>query len=311
MRLFDRRVRTAFTLIELLVVMAIIGILVALLLPAVQKSREAARRTECRNNLHQMAIAAHNYHDAHGSFPSGFLLASVGFPPSPQPPLADSDDMSEDLKCDVHIPQIAAAVHQWACMGKAWGLHALMLDSMGEETVGIDFEGPRFSSENVEAGNMHIPNYVCPSSPIPEGCLPQRSTNYRGSLGSWSDTPPDGILRENNGVFFADSHVRFSDVLDGTSHTILFGETLLGLWPDGYSCCARVKHDLPAFDQMWLGEPNPVVQPVMFGFGSWHENVCMFSLVDGSTRAINKTIEPTILQALSTRYGSERIAGDF
>ncbi|MFG0333541.1 MAG: DUF1559 domain-containing protein [Maioricimonas sp. JB049] len=304
-----------FTLIELLVVIAIIGLLVAMLMPAVQQAREAARRSSCGNNLHQIAIAMHSYHEALRSFPSGFVLASVGYdnslPPGMIPP-DDSDDMGETLSCTINFPSSsmeAAAVHQWACMGRAWGWHALLLDQMDQSTIPVDFRKPRFALVNFEAGTIPVPSYVCPSASIDGACLPQQSTTYRGNMGYWPSNDP--LAPRNNGIFYRDSGIRDRDITDGMSQTILVAETPMGLWPDAYSCCARARDDMPTFDAWWQGPPAPTIEPFLFGFGSWHPDSINTAMADGSARNVSKTIDDGVYRSLCTRNGREPVQSDF
>ena len=309
------RRRRAFTLVELLVVIAIIALLMSLLMPAVQRAREAARRTSCINNLHQIALAAHHYHDALRSFPSGIVRANQN-PVTNLPPgmtLGDpTDDMAESLTCPIGVDtsnEGSVIVHQWACMAGTWGWHALMLEEMGQMTVGVNFDEPRFSPNNIDAGRVPIASYICPTASISGSCLPQEPTTYRGNMGYWNDDDPTTV--PNSGIFFLDSAIRFRDVTDGESHTLMFGETLMGLWPDGYSCCARARDDMPNFDAHWQGDPNPNVAPLMFGFGSWHAEIVNFTLVDGSARSISRTIDTDLYHSLLTRSGRERITDEF
>ncbi|MBV09583.1 MAG: prepilin-type cleavage/methylation domain-containing protein [Rubinisphaera sp.] len=309
-----KKIPSGFTLIELLVVITIISILIALLLPAVQQAREASRRASCRNNLHQIAIGMHNYHDSFGSFPSGFVQSSRGYdnslPPAMIPP-DDSADMAETLSCDVNIPGLAELIHEWACMGKGWGWHALLLRQMDQLTVNVDFESARFSANNIAAGNVTIKPYICPSSAIPESCLPQKMTQYRGNMGYWPVSTDPNAQPLNNGLFYGNSAVKFKDVIDGTTSTIMLGETQLGLWPDGYSCCARVRDDKPNFDTMWRGDQLQAIPAVMLSFGSWHGDAIHFAMADGSTQSVSKMIDTEVYRSLCTRNGYERVDAGF
>lgn len=190
-----------------------------------------------------------------------------------------------------------------------WGIHALILDEMEQSVIPVDFSGARFSQQNIDAGKIPVPSYVCPSASIDQKCFPQKITTYRGNMGAWDDNDPNAIL--NNGIFFRNSGIQIRDILDGTSSTLLLGESLMGWWPDATSCCARIRDDVPDFDATWLGSANSGGQIRFFGFGSWHTEMSNFAFADGSAKAISKNIDGIVLRSLATRAGREPIAIEY
>ena len=215
--------RNGFTLVELLVVIAIIGILVGLLLPAVQAAREAARRTQCTNNLKQIGLAMHNYHD---TYPKGVL--PPGFQCLTEPAPGDR----------LHGP--------WA-----WGAYILPFseqESLADQlSIG---ENDLFTARSVagEGANKVLDFYVCPSDPHPDlndqrtiwvaNSSKVATSNYVGNAGTlpisgWMahscqsfDTPAKKAtaFETTNGVLFPRSGIRFRDITDGTANTALVGE---------------------------------------------------------------------------------------
>ena len=183
-----------FTLVELLVVIAIIGILIALLLPAVQAAREAARRAECKNNLRQLGLAAHNYHSANKCFPPGRLTNVSG-----------------------------------------WGQHARLLPYVEQQNVydRIDFNKAPGNGANAEARTSQIAVFRCPSdfNRMNVSYGPNHygwgKNNYKGNAGNDTGQMVSGE-EQNNGFFMTNRAVRIRDCIDGTSHTALFAEAVLG-----------------------------------------------------------------------------------
>jgi len=324
----------AFTLIELLVVMAIIAILIALLLPAIQRARESARLTRCKNNLHQLAIALHNYEGTYGSFPSGYITGEFILNEEPfliDPFLepfrpgriyvpdafgVDTDDINanpddlvtEDELCAEDPPDIFftpsyvqrhVVINDWV-VSAPWGWHALVLPEMEQLTVNVIFEEPKDSNNNQEAIRVPIDSYICPSASLPQA-RPARLgyATYRGNMGT------DGT----NGVLYENSAVTFGAITDGASNTLMIGESLFGFWGDGNSSLARVRDDRPNFDAYWFDCEIP--RSRYFGFGSWHGKNIQFAFCDGRATTISKTIDTFVLRALATRNGGERISDNY
>jgi len=189
-----------FTLIELLVVIAIVGVLMALVLPAVQAAREASRRSACSNNLKQLGLALHQFHDARGHFPPG-----RGGPT----PL-------------VFSPQAYLLPHV-----EQNGLYN-QLDLFSSPTnlfiAGVPYSGAANAAAAAEAVGL----LKCPSDPASGRVTGSTfgGTNYVGSTGSGAID--NGTIERADGVFFLTSHVRFRDLSDGSSHTAAFSERTLG-----------------------------------------------------------------------------------
>ncbi|MFO1006468.1 MAG: DUF1559 domain-containing protein [Planctomycetaceae bacterium] len=305
--------RKGFTLVELLVVIAIIALLVSMLLPAVQRAREAARRSSCLNNMKQLGLAAHNYHDVHQTFPSGWIE---------DPQLTFLDYKHEDLPEAITL-QLANRktlhVRNWT-LGPSFGWHALLLPQMDQGTIQINFSLPKNDPDNWKMIQVPIAPYVCPSASFPSPRYQYLGySSYRGNMGWWpSFDPTTGLPNDPkfNGIFYKNSRVNFRDVTDGTTQTLLFGESLFGFWGDHYSCCARARddqHSTANFDTSWAVVSNYDARCFInfFSFGSFHGESVNITMVDGSVRTLAKNIDTTIYRSLCTRNGREAITGSY
>lgn len=308
------RSRTGFTLIELLVVIAIIALLASLLLPAVQMARESGRRSQCINNLRQIALAMHNYESAFRCFPPGYIshpIEPVEEAGLPEPPM---------ITTVIRGVRGTTTFNTWV-LPDDWGWHALILSQMDQGTVQLDFSKGKFNisnftfTPNEDYVKTTIPSYICPSIPA----LPQKRpeswayTTYRGSMGAFdtNDSGPPKSPTVANGMLYRNSAVKLSDVSDGSTNTILVGESLYGFWADGLSCCTRVWEDKDhpdLWDSYWAYQVQTIQMNYItlrfFSFGSAHGELSNFALADGSTRSVSKRIDKSIFKAISTRNGA-------
>jgi prepilin-type N-terminal cleavage/methylation domain-containing protein len=308
-----RRTTSGFTLIELLVVIAIIGILAALLMPAVQSAREAANRTKCQNNLKQLGLAASLYHDTYGSFPSGWYC---------QPPVYDSNNtlVSGDINCATPGTPNAkyVSINMWS------GLTGLFLKlEQGNLYSEINFNLPSTDASNTTAVRRTIDGFVCPSNRRPETTtmtgLTQRlgPSDYRGNMASGMVVPDpngpcptldptnDSCLIYDNGVFYQNSSVTMADITDGTSNTCLLGETLSGTWAMATSCCVLTNLDRTI--------NKPITRNGVNYYTYWmskHPGLVNFVNCDGSVRTVSNQINKLVLNKLMTRNGGETISAD-
>ena len=333
--------QSGFSLIELLVVIGILGILIALLLPAVQSAREAARRISCQNNLHQIGLALHAYHGAHGTFPpasthNGFRVPDYGGFYS------------------VHTRLLPYLGHRSL-------YDAINFDTGTWPTNCFEFT-PRGSHRNSNVFNataMHtqIDLFLCPSD---GGPFSGTGNSYRGNVGvgsHWATTAehPDS----GNGIFpEAGGPVRMSRVPDGLSHTVAFSERLRGSGRDG-----RLSPDRDALDIVdglftltandlvkacrisarpsnlgtgavqsgrwwfWTGRgntlynhaqaPNGIIpdcttgnivpETDMFTARSWHQGGVNALMADGSLRYVSETIDTPVWRGFGSRNGREPV----
>jgi prepilin-type N-terminal cleavage/methylation domain-containing protein len=239
------RRRSAFTLIELLVVIAIIAVLIGLLLPAVQKVREAAARSKCQNNLKQLALAAHNYHAANNRLPPGYIaqstsdrLTTTNVDPTRAPwvgalflllPYMEQDALFRRFTLNLDVDKPVGPAWYYSNANYAAGLTRVKMFECPSDNLYSALENPNCI---VNAFTYFTNNYFIGSFQAPVGVLGAENvpglTNYQGVAGyaAFSGTNLDQFV----GVFNANSKVTLADVTaaDGTSNTLLFGETLGG-----------------------------------------------------------------------------------
>jgi prepilin-type N-terminal cleavage/methylation domain-containing protein/prepilin-type processing-associated H-X9-DG protein len=272
-----RLVRSAgFTLIELLVSIAIVGILAALLIPAVQSSREAARRTVCKNQLRQLGLALHMYHDAHRCFPPGSYVMGPSFP-----------------------------------MQSGWGWGAMALPYIEQSAIyaKIDFGLQTGVGDNLALIATPIAFFRCPSEVGPDfiSCAPIGDPPFQLASGNYCGS---------EGVLSSMSAVRIAQITDGTSQTLMLGERLVqpggpsGL-PFTSAWCGQVafpdEYDLRSVPYLLPAANHPIngsfTDPLCFG--SRHPQGANFVLADGSALFLNDGMDSTVFMALGTPDGGE------
>ena len=293
-----RPLRHAFTLVELLVVITIIGMLVALLLPAVQAAREAARRASCTNNMRQIGIGLHMYHDEHRCLPMGWHAVDT------------------------------ATGKPYALGEPGWGWAAEILPYIEQDNVKKNLVHTDLSitaSENEEGRSTAIALFRCPSDignstftwvpdePPAGGGDPVTpllaTANYVGVYGTTDlhecGEAPIGRQAKSNGVFFHNSTVCFADIRDGLSNTFIVGERSSNLeystWvgaPAGDECAPGLILGSASYP------PNSQTDDI-HNFSSNHPSGTHFVLGDGSVRLVSQSIDRSLYHALVTRAGNE------
>ncbi len=295
--------RSGFTLVELLVVIAIIGVMMGLLLPAVQKTREAANRFKCKNNLRQIGLALHAYHDRAGSLPPGYRSRVA----------RDGSDL-----------------------GPGWGWAAFILPELEQDNL---YRSIRFDLDIVDPANeparlTMLAVFRCPSDelvdpfPVVNAAGQPITTvahgNYVGMFGTPEITCNPG---KGNGVFYRNSRVRLTDITDGTSNTLMIGERssnlALATWTGAVTggVVPPVRPSLlgpEGAPVLVLGHtglaseghtPNNPINHVD-DFWSRHTSGVNLLFADGSVRNLNDAINPLVWQAMGTRDGGEACTED-
>lgn len=328
--------RKAFTLIELLVVIAIIAILIALLLPAVQQAREAARRTQCRNNLKQIGLALHNYLDTFSVLPPSYCA----------------------------VPGVTTTV------GGQWSVFARILPYMEQSNLQNLINWSVGYSTQVNVATTRVPSYLCPSEPNdvmrvdPSTGVPRDyPASYVVNFGTWKIYDPTNGSG-GDGAFFPNSKMRPANFTDGMSNTLCASEakaytpyvrnTTADLGPvvptdpafagafTGDGCCIGPSLQLNTGHTEWADGlcqqsgftttfppntkiPYPVsgtvydidiiswregthatrVQYAAMPARSHHEGMVLTLLMDGSARTVSESIDKGIWQSLGTRAGGE------
>ena len=285
------RRRDAFTLVELLVVIAIVGVLVAMLLPAVNAARESARLSECKNNLRQFGLAMHNYEISFEKLPPGYA----------------------------YVPS-----SEGNASGHSWG--AFVLPFLEEPAVyeQIDFDLPVFDPANRIARETHLGVFLCPTDDIsPQGFIEMGDDRFAMACYVANFGPPD--LDENqeqrDGVYSRNSDTRLSEITDGLSLTLMIGERQNGPFRAGASHGNHFE-----YETTWAASVRDIDDPTddhghmtLFQTGhtpnhpesddrdvsSSHAGLAVFLLCDGSVRPISGEIDFAVYSAMGTRAGEE------
>lgn len=301
-----------FTLIELLVVIAIIAVLIALLLPAVQQAREAARRSQCKNNLKQLGLAIHNYHDNFNKFP---ICIYGGY--------GDT-----------------ANAGGYTQTSRSWGWPVRLLPYVDQAPL-YNLINPG-STTMAASGQMAtiLPVFLCPSDSAPAviaettsyttGGTPAARTDYKGVMGNrWNwgaytfNAPPSGdAFTDNNGPLYTLNYRKstgLNAVTDGTSNTLIIGESVCnqtfaqdGNGP-GYSWMNAAENTATCavpINTYKSNSPTGTAWDVRWSFASQHVGGCHFVMCDGAVRFLSENISLTTYRQLATIDGGE-VLGEF
>jgi prepilin-type N-terminal cleavage/methylation domain-containing protein/prepilin-type processing-associated H-X9-DG protein len=289
-----RQSRRTFTLIELLVVIAIIAILIGLLLPAVQKVREASNRTKCANNLKQMGLALHGYHDVYQAFPMGANMSASFY-------------------------------------GMGWAYYILPYIEATALTAQSNPLSAYYVAPNFQVGANFMKLYLCPSNmqvELTSCCTGIRNgvtefedlaiIHYTGNFGSTYWLPTGWPDTNANGVFQGLAVIKMAQITDGTSNTLALGE-IVGNGPGTFSghfwstWNGMDVHNGLNYPNRLSGFPSigvPSTWGANNGFASFHTGGVNFVMCDGSVKFLSQNIQQATLSALATRAGND-IPGDY
>jgi prepilin-type N-terminal cleavage/methylation domain-containing protein len=342
--------RRGFTLIELLVVIAIIAILMALLVPAVQKVRAAAARTQCQNNLKQMGLACHHFNDVYGRLPAAIINSGRVQQTDVNKSLARNYDGPEvnlrgqfgSLPSNYTVfnhsgfvallPYIEQNVlfsqYNYLCVGSTSNPYGY--------AVGPEESGNYQTSKNRLMAQRNIPIYMCPADTSPGGSYTNapgtgdfyeafdlRRSNYLFSTGAYTDYSPDynsaSISAAAKGMFGNNGATAIQRVKDGTSNTIMIGEslqqwhaytTVFGpYWGAGTHTAVHgvgyYNTFTPNYPYGGCGPNSNVMCTYAWGFGSNHTGITNFVWGDGSVRSISDGVDANVWRAVCTPEGGE------
>jgi prepilin-type N-terminal cleavage/methylation domain-containing protein len=313
--------RSGFSLIELLVVIGIILILLSLLLPAIQKAREAFSKASCGNNLRQMGVALHMYHNDHGRFPPSFVFDPATIPPGGVPPGRPFDRWQPSPPSSQ----------------PGWGWASLLLPYMERDSLiaDIDWRIPVESPRYTVLRKTLLKPFMCPSDweggiftvyteadnlPLVDAASNSYAAcfGWEGLVGSEPET--------GNGVFYRNSAVRVADIIDGTSNTLAIGEraSILAKAPwVGAITGGSVRTTPGAPVDRSVVQAVPVMVMARIGtkrlnhrrsepydFFSAHTNFVQFLFADGSVHPFNRETDIYVLGPLATRAGLEPVMFD-
>lgn len=297
--------RKAFSLVELIVVVSIIGILISLLLPAIQNARESARRMSCSNNLHQIGIALHSYDHAQKRLPPGWLVTDLSYPAA-----------------------TAKDNHGWA-----WSAMLLpFIEQRPLDSGFVNIKLPISDDRNKVARTNSLAVYICPSHGR-VGLFTLNGTNRCGGLPlaelavsdyvgvtgkSTREVPLSGcsstFWSNEEAVFEFTQSISFRDISDGVSQTVMVGERSCEPYPSAWSG-ALPEGELARHRVLGLMDSPPTAAAVAetenVEFASFHPGGSQFLLADGAVRMVGVEIDPALFRALCTRSGGETVAAFF
>ncbi len=313
--------RRGYTLIELLVVIGIVAVLIGLLLPAVQKVREAAARVRCQNNLKQIGLAAHGHHDATGVLPPAYLYVAPVVVPVVMP------WVTQPPGWDRHPPKLLPIPFD-----PGWGWATYLLPHLEQQNASgaLDRAKSTDSPSNAALRETLLPSFTCPAdraadvfqvlSVADNTLVVSAATNsYAANYGSM--LPLNDLPDAGNGVMYRNSKTRLPEVSDGASHTLLVGERpalfvqvpWVGAVTGG---SVRTTPNAPVYTAVIM---PPTTMPMArvglkslndawsepYDFFTPHHAVANFAFCDGSVHAIRTSIDVVTLQQLATRAGAE------